>query len=116
MTMAQNFEAFLTALLESYETNPAQDIDELIIAKCKEWGLTDEQVATLKEALGYIDEFSEKNTSLEEAKAGGKSRKQWLMEQMDEVTDGRTEEEKAQIISAISETNEQMIEEITTKD
>ena len=114
--MEQNFEMFLTTLLESYETNPAQDIDELIVKKCKEWSLTDEQVATLTEALGYIDEFSEKNVSLEEAKTDGKSRKQWLMEQMDEVTDGRTEEEKAQIISAISETNEQMIEEITTKD
>lgn len=114
--MEHNFEEFFTALLKSYEADANQDIDAIIVEKCKEWGLSDEQMAALEEALGYIDGFSERHVSLYEAKTGGKSRRQWLMEQMDDITGGRTEEEKARVVSAISEANEQMIEELTTKE
>lgn len=88
--MEQNFEEFVTALLKSYEADPKQDIDAFIVKKHKEWDLLEEQEAVLKETLGYIDEFSEKNASLSEAKTNGKFRRQWLMEQMDNITDGRT--------------------------
>ncbi len=114
--MEQTFETILTSLLESYENNPAQDIDALIEEKSKEWGLTEEQAALLKETNGYIDGFTENAASLEEAKADGKSRKRWMLEKIDNMTEGRSEEEKAQIVSTISETNEKMIEETTAKE
>lgn len=59
------------------------------------------------------DEFS---ISLEKAKADGWSRKRWMLNEMDRITDGRSEEEKAQIASAISDTNEKVIEETTAKE
>lgn len=114
--MEQTFDTILTSLLESYENNPAQDIDALIEEKSKGWGLTEEQAALLKETNGYIDGFTENAASLEEAKADGKSRKRWMLEKIDGMTEGRPEEEKAQIVSAISETNEKMIEETTAKE
>ena len=114
--MEQTFETILTSLLESYENNPAQDIDALIEEKSKEWGLTEEQAVLLKETNGYIDGFAENAASLEEAKADGKSRKRWMLEKIDNMTEGRSEEEKAQIVSTISETNEKMIEETTAKE
>ena len=114
--MEQNFETILTSLLEAYENNPAQNIDALVEEKSKEWNLTDEQIALLKETNALIDGFTENAASLEEAKADGKSRKRWMLEKIDNMTEGRSEEEKAQIVSTISETNEKMIEETTAKE
>ena len=114
--MRQTFDTILTSLLEHYEDNPAQDIDALIEEKCKEWNLTEEQVALLKETNGYIDGFTENAASLDEAKADGKSRRRWMLEKIDSITEGRSEEEKAQIVSAISGTNEKIIEETTSKE
>ena len=39
-----------------------------------------------------------------------------MLEEIDKITEGRSEEEKAQIVSAISETNEKMIEDTTAKE
>ena len=114
--MEQTFDTILTSLLESYENNPTQNIDALVEEKSKEWSLTEEQATLLKETNGYIDGFTENAVSLEEAKADGKSRKRWMLEKIDSMTEGRSEEEKAQIVSAISETNENMIEETTVKE
>lgn len=114
--MEQNFETILTSLLEAYENNPTQNIDALVEEKSKEWSLTEEQATLLKETNGYIDGFTENAVSLEEAKADGKSRKRWMLEKIDSMTEGRSEEEKAQIVSAISETNEKIIEETTAKE
>lgn len=114
--MEQTFDTILTSLLENYENNPAQDIDALIEEKSKKWDLTEEQIALLKEANGYIDGFTENAASLEEAKAEGKSRKRWMQEKIDSMTEEHSEEERAKIVSAISETNEKMIEETTAKE
>ena len=114
--MEQTFENILTSLLEAYENNPAQDIDTLIEEKCKGWNLSEEQVALLKETNELIDSFNEQAKALEKAKADGWSRKRWMLNEMDRITDGRSEEEKSQIVSAISDANEKVIEETTTKE
>lgn len=114
--MKQTFENILTSLLEAYENNPAQNIDVLIEEKCKEWNLSEEQTCSLKETNDLIDSFNEYANSLEKAKSQGWSRKRWILSEMDRITDGRSEEEKAQIASAISNTNEKVIEETTTKE
>lgn len=113
--MKQTFDTILTSLLEAYENYPAQDIDALIEEKCKEWNLSEEQMTLLRTTNDYINSFTEKATSLEEAKAEGKSRKGWLLGELDRITDDRTEEEKAKIVSVISKTNEKIIEETTSK-
>lgn len=114
--MEQTFENILTSLLEAYENSPEQDIDVLIENKCKEWSLPEDQINLLKETNGLIDSFNEYANSLGKAKADGWSLKRWMLTEMDRITDGRSEEEKAQIASAISDTNEKAIEEITAKE
>lgn len=114
--MEQTFENILTSLLEAYENNPAQDIDTLIEEKCKEWEVSENRINLLKETNGLIDSFNEHANSLEKAKTDGWSRKRWMLNEMDRITDGRSEEEKAQIASAISYTNEKVIEETTAKE
>ena len=80
--MEQTFDTILTSLLESYESNPTQSIDTLINEKCKEWNLLEEQIALLKDIITYIDTFTDKATSLENAKSEGKSRKRWMLEEL----------------------------------
>ena len=53
--------------------------------------------------------------ALQTAKEDGKSRKQWMLEEMDRILKGRDEQEKAEIVSAISDAGEKVNNE-TLKD
>lgn len=44
--------------------------------------------------------------ALQKAKEEGRSRKQWMLEEMDRILEGRGEQEKAEIVSAISDAGE----------
>ena len=44
--------------------------------------------------------------ALQKAKEEGKSRKQWMLEEMDRILEGRDEQEKAEIVSVISDAGE----------
>lgn len=109
--MEQTFDNFLSSLLEAYEKNPAQDVDALIEKKCKEWGVSEEQMAFLRETNSLIDDFADNAASLQNAKEEGKSRKSWMLDEIDHITEDRTEEEKAQIVSVISDASSDVIEE-----
>jgi len=104
--MSQNFEDILTSMLERLDENPDQDVNALIKDECEKMGVSDEGKALLAETNEYIDGFAERMASLQKAKENGKSRKQWMLEEMDRIMEGRDEAEKAQIISAISDAGE----------
>lgn len=114
--MNMTFEEILTSLLESYEDNPEQDVESFIESKCKELNLTDEQVKTIKEANEYLDGFAAMGESLSEARVEGKSRKRWVLEAVDAVVEDRSEEEKASLVSAVSDTLDKVMEESSTKE
>ena len=104
--MAKNFDEILTSMLEQLENNPDQDIDVLVKGECENMGVSEESIALLSETNEYIDGFAEKMTTLQKAKEEGKSRKQWMLEEMDRILEGRDEQEKADIVSAISDAGE----------
>lgn len=104
--MAKNFDEILTSMLEQLENNPDQDIDVLVKGECENMGVSEESIALLSETNEYIDGFAEKMTTLQKAKEEGKSRKQWMLEEMDRILEGRDEQEKAEIVSAISDAGE----------
>ena len=104
--MAKSFDEILTSMLEQLEKNPDQDIDVLVKGECEKMGVSEESMALLSETNEYIDDFAEKMTALQKAKEEGKSRKQWMLEEMDRILEGRDEQEKAEIVSAISDTGE----------
>lgn len=112
--MAQNFEDILTSMLEQLDENPNQDVDTLIKDECEKMGVSEEGKALLAETNEYIDGFAEKMASLQKAKEDGKSRKQWMLEEMDRILQGREEVEQAQIVSAISEAGENVNNETLT--
>ena len=104
--MAKSFDEILTSMLEQLEKNPDQDIDVLVKGECEKMGVSEESMALLSETNEYIDDFAEKMTALQKAKEEGKSRKQWMLEEMDRILEGRDEQEKAEIVSAISDAGE----------
>lgn len=104
--MAKSFDEILTSMLEQLENNPDQDIDVLVKGECEKMGVSEESMALLSETNEYIDGFAEKMTTLLKAKEEGKSRKQWMLEEMDRILEGRDEQEKAEIVSAISDAGE----------
>lgn len=114
INMEQNFETILDSLLESYEQNPEKDLNEIINEKCDEIGISEESRQLLKETNEMIDAIEEKTSSLKKAKKEGKTRGRWVLDELERITEGRTEEEKTTLISAISEANEKVIEETLT--
>ena len=97
--MAKNFEDILTSMLEQLENNPNQDINVLVKDECEKMGVSEEGKALLSETNEYIDGFAEKMAALQKAKEDGKSRKQWMLEEMDRILEGRDEQEKVYVQS-----------------
>ena len=104
--MAKNFEDILTSMLERLDENPDQDVNALIKDECEKMGVSDEGKALLSETNEYIDGFAERMASLQKAKEEGRSRKQWMLAEMDRILEERDEQEKAEIVSAISDAGE----------
>ena len=104
--MAKNFEDILTSMLERLDENPDQDVNALIKDECEKMGVSDEGKALLSETNEYIDGFAERMASLQKAKGEGRSREQWRLAEMDRILEGRDEQEKAEIVSAISDAGE----------
>lgn len=113
--MTQSFEDILTSMLEQLENNPDQDVDVLVRDECEKMGVSEEGKALLSETNEYIDGFAEKMAALQKAKEEGRSRKQWMLEELDRILEGRDEQEKAEIVSAISDAGENVNNE-TLKD
>ena len=113
--MAKNFDEILTSMLEQLENNPDQNIDVLVNDECEKMGVSEEGKTLLSETNEYIDCFAEKMAALQKAKEEGKSRKQWMIAEMDRILDGRDEQEKAEIVFAISDAGENVNNE-TLKD
>ena len=113
--MAKKFDEILTSMLEQLENNPDQDIDVLVKDECEKMGVSEEGKALLSETNEYIDGFAERMASLQKAKEEGTSRKQWMLAEMDRILEGRDEQEKAEIVSAISDAGEKVNNE-TLKD
>lgn len=113
--MAKNFDEILTSMLERLDENPNQDVNALIKDECKKMGVSEKGKALLSETNEYIDGFAERMASLQKAKDEGRSRKQWMLAEMDRILEGRDEQEKAEIVSAISDAGENVNNE-TLKD
>ena len=116
INMAKDFDEILTSMLEQLENNPDQDIDVLVKDECEKMGVSEEGKALLSETNEYIDGFAEKMAALQKAKEEGKSRKQWVLEEMDRIMEGRDEQEKAEIVSAISDAGENVNNETLTNE
>ena len=110
--MQKDFESIMVSLLEQMDNNPNQDVDALIEKECSKLGISKEGKAMLSETNQLIDDFADSLSSLKAARDKGASRKGWFLKEMDKILEGRDEKEKAKVVSAISDTCENVNNEI----
>jgi hypothetical protein len=72
----------------------------------------------LNKVNSLLDAFEEKAISLEDAKKDGKSRRRWVADQLESITEGCSEDEKAKLINEIGkcEISNSDLEESLTKE
>lgn len=117
MTQKPNFQQILLSLIEKYQSMPGANINEVIAAATKEYGLSEEAQKTIEETNQMLDAFHEKAEELRAAKDEQHiSTQRWLGQQIDAILEKASgeEEEKAQVANALIETiNEKLNTEIT---
>jgi len=78
-----NMEEILDALLTEVEAHPEQNIEEILIAKANKYELSKESIEKLKNAFLLIDKIDQKQNELNDAYREGKTREQFVHEQLD---------------------------------
>ena len=104
--MKNDFDSILVSVLEKYEANPEIDMDKFLSSIISEFNLSDEDIEKIRDTHELIDLFMDKSISLEKAKNEGYSRKSWILKEFDQITDGRSEKEKVELATAISNVTE----------
>lgn len=102
--MNDKFQELLISVLEGYQN--IGDANTVIESICKSAGVSEEAFAKIQEVNKLLESFAQKAESLEQAKAQGASRREWLEEQYDAITEGRSDEEKILLMNGISKANE----------
>lgn len=114
--MEHDFDSILASVLERYEANPEMDMEGFLECIMAEFNLSADDVEKIKDTHELIDMFMNKSIALEEAKKEGYSRKSWILKEFDRITEGRSEEEKAELATAISNVTESVLNnEITSE-
>lgn len=107
--MSNTFNEIFSSLLDEYEKNPNADVDALIKAQCEKEGLADDNIKEIGETLDMVEKLQNAEMSLVDAKENGDSREDWLAGQIDEITDGMTDEQKDVAVKAITEAQTKVI-------
>ena len=110
--MNNEFNELLTSILEEYENS--RDANAVIESSCKNAGINDEAASKIQEINELLDAFAQKAESLQLAKEEGESRRQWMESQFDEMTKGRSDEEKTELINEICKATEEATNNILT--
>lgn len=110
--MDNNFNHILELLLSDLDNE--KEADKIVETA----QLSDEGKELLNKVNSLLDAFEEKAISLENAKKEGKSRRKWVAEQLESITAGCSEEEKAELINEIGkcEISNSDLEESLTKE
>ena len=110
--MDNNFNHILESLLSDLDNE--KEADKIVETA----QLSDEGKELLNKVNSLLDAFEEKAISLENAKKEGKSRRKWVAEQLESITAGCSEDEKAKLINEIGkcEISNSDLEESLTKE
>lgn len=108
--MNETFEDILTSTLEVLEQNPDMDINKLVDVQTKKYKTSEEAKATIEDTFACLDKFTELGHSLADARKEGLTRDQWLVQEIERMTEGRTQDEKDAVATAIVESMEQHVE------
>lgn len=112
--MTETFDEILDSLLESYESNPDKNVDELIAEKTEEFGISEESKKLLDETNESIVAFDDAYRELTETKEEeGISTSTWTRRELISIAkeNGCTEEEQELLLKNVAETFEQLNDE-----
>ena len=114
--MNKELKKILISLLEEYQESG--DVNSVVEKALKENGTTENCSKKIEDVNKLLDAFEEKAISLKNAKKEGKSRRRWVADQLESVTAGCSEEDKAKIINEIGkcEISNSDLEESLTKE
>ena len=100
----ESFDSILTTILKSIESNPNQDVDEVIASKMSELGLSAEGQKKLEETNSYLEAFNEMFAKLQAAKQDGESRNSWVQDELLLIADKHhlSDEQKEQFIADVA--------------
>lgn len=107
--MNNEFQNLLTKLLNEYQE--CGDANSVI----KNAQLTAEDKELLDNVNSILDSFDKKAVSLQAARENGYTRNEWMAEQLEEITEKCSEEEKTLLINEISKASEECIESTLTQ-
>lgn len=108
--MNNEFQNILTTLLDKYQK--CEDANSVF----EEAQLTTEDKELLENINSMLDAFDRKATSLHVAKEKGISRNMWIAENINTITEDRSEEEKTLLINEISKATSESIEKTLTQE
>lgn len=100
------YQEILKSLLEAVAENPNSNIDELLTKKALEYGLSEKEIEELSSANSLIDKFESKNLELADARKKGKTRESFLYDEINNLLDGKEDNEKEIILTAIKDAAE----------
>ena len=106
--MNNEFQNMLTSMLEEYENGG--DVNTVIENSCKKYAVSQEVCDKIQQVNALLDAFVEKAESLQQAKKEGGNRRQWMEDEIELIADGRSEEEKALLLTEISKIEEDSFE------
>lgn len=104
--MKYTFESILSALLNQCESNPQTDINQLILAFCKEHNLPKECLQSINLSNDLFDKIDANAQDLAKAKQEGKSRKQWMYSKIADSLSDFSDQQATKVMDAIGETVE----------
>ncbi len=104
-----SFDEILTSILKSVESNPSENINEVIAEKLSEMGLSAEGQKTLEETNKYLEAYDEMYAKLQAAKTEGNSRESWIQDELLQIADKHnlSDEQKEQFISDVAKACEE---------
>lgn len=108
--MNETFEDILTSTLEVLEQNPDMNINKLVDVQAEKYGMSDEAKVTINDTFACLDKFAELGHSIADARKEGLTRDQWLVQEIERMTEGRSQDEKDAVATAIVESMEQHVD------
>lgn len=97
----QNLNEVLTFVLKSLEGVPEDKFEEVLIEMLSQQGLNAEDIANVTEAFVLLDNIHEKVQMINEGRERGMSRKTFILNELEQITSGKADDEIQEIIDAV---------------
>ncbi len=96
-------EEILTNLLKEVEQTPNMSVEDVLVKKTSEYGLSDEEKQILLDAFKFIDKITKEHQLLAEVRKEGGTRDSYISNSVTAIANGKSEEQFKEIVQAVNE-------------